>query len=84
MSPELFTEIHSTLWNTMVLKFKILSCRPLRLLGCALAAKWGHGSCVRVYPEFVNTVRADLSPGMLAIIRCRTFCLLVCYPKYRD
>jgi len=26
-------------------------------------------------------LRADWSWGMLAIIRCRSFCLPVCYPK---
>ena len=58
VSPEIFTEIHSTLWNTMASKFKVLNSRPLRLLGCALAAKWEHGPYVRVHPQYVNTVRA--------------------------
>ena len=30
---------------------------------------------------FRKKLRADRSQGMLAIIRCRTFCLPVCYPK---
>ena len=55
-SPELFTKVYSNLRNTIVLKFKILSSRPLRLLCCALAAKWEHGCMYfRVFPEFVNT-----------------------------
>jgi hypothetical protein len=29
-------------------------------------------------------LRADRSQGMLAIIRCRVFCLPVCYQKYKD
>jgi len=29
----------------------------------------------------MNKLRADWSQGMLAIIRCRIFCLPVCYPK---
>jgi len=34
---------------------------------------------------FREKLRADLSQGILAITRCRIFCLLVCYPKtYRS
>jgi hypothetical protein len=29
----------------------------------------------------MKKLRADGSQGMLAIIRCRIFCLPVCYPK---
>ena len=84
VSPELFAEIHSNLRNTIALKFKILCSRPLRLLGYALAAKWEHECMyVPIFPEFVNTLRTDLSQGMLVIIRCRTFCLLVCYPNIK-
>jgi hypothetical protein len=30
---------------------------------------------------FRKKLRADWSQGMLAVIRCRIFCLPVCYPK---
>jgi hypothetical protein len=29
----------------------------------------------------IKKLRADCSQGMLALIRCRIFCLPVCYPK---
>jgi hypothetical protein len=30
---------------------------------------------------FRKKLKADWSQGMLAIIRCRIFCLLVCFPR---
>ena len=31
-----------------------------------------------------NSIQEEISQGMLAIIRCRIFCFLVCYSKFKD
>jgi hypothetical protein len=39
------------------------------------------GTTLTYQNSILGEIRKDWSHGMLAIIRCRIFCLLVCYPK---
>jgi hypothetical protein len=39
------------------------------------------GTTLTITMLFRKILRADLSQGMLAIIRCRIFCLPVCHPN---
>ena len=46
----------------------------IKVISCVCA-----GTCGTRYSN--TKLRADCSQGLLAIVRCRIFCLPVCYPK---
>ena len=41
------------------------------------------GTTLKNQNSIQEEIKADQSPGMFAIIRCRIFCLPVCYPKIK-
>jgi len=42
------------------------------------------GTTLKNRNSIQEEIKADFSRGMLAIIRCRIFCLPVCCPKFKD